>query len=120
MAKDDMEVIIYKILRYLYDCNKNGKVPTFSDMFSVIELPMISLSYLGRIVSELIEKGYISGCDVTNTKNGVLFHLAENAGITLDGVNYLHENSRMKKAERIAGKAFEILLNAVISAAFPV
>ena len=88
MAKDDMEVIIYKILRYLYDCNKNGKVPTFSDMFSVIELPMISLSYLGRIVSELIEKGYISGCDVTNTKNGVLFHLAEVAWITLDGGNY--------------------------------
>ncbi|MDD5986461.1 MAG: hypothetical protein PUC26_01360 [Eubacteriales bacterium] len=31
MAYDDMEVVMYKILRYLYLCNKKEKYPEFTD-----------------------------------------------------------------------------------------
>lgn len=119
MAANDMEMIVYKILKYLYDCNKKGKVPTFSDMFQMLEVPSIPQSYLGQILSELLDKGYISGCSVTQTKNGIAFQIREEAAITMDGVTYLHDNSVMKKLEKIAGKAFEIVLEATISAAMP-
>lgn len=32
MAKNDMEVIMYKILRYLYECMKTGKTPDLADI----------------------------------------------------------------------------------------
>ena len=116
MAKDDMLLIAYKILRYFYECNKAGKAPTFSDMFRVLELPGVSMNYLGRIVTELSQSGYIDGVRVTPTKSGNCIELKEEAGITLKGVDYLNENSVMKKAASFAGKGFEILIEAIISA----
>lgn len=117
MASDDMHLIIYKILRYLYDCNRQGKLPTFSDMFSVLELTGIPKSYLAQILTEMMDCKYITGCYVTVAKDITQFHMSENAGITISGVDYLNENSRMKKATEIAGRAFEIVLESVISAA---
>lgn len=32
MAKNDMEVIMYKILRYLYECMKTEKTPDLADI----------------------------------------------------------------------------------------
>ena len=32
MAKDDMRVIMYKILKYLYGCMKIGRHPALEDM----------------------------------------------------------------------------------------
>ncbi|MFQ9435582.1 MAG: hypothetical protein ACLR1R_04080 [Ruminococcus callidus] len=32
MAKNDMEVIMYKILRYLYECMKAGKTPDLANI----------------------------------------------------------------------------------------
>ena len=117
VPKDDMHLIIYKILRYLYDCNKHGKIPTFSDMFRVLELAEIPMSYLAQIISEMRNCGFITGCSVIITKDGTQFDLSEKAGVTMSGVEYLNENSRMKKAADIAGRAFEIVLETVIVAA---
>lgn len=114
MAKDDMHLLIYKILRYLYDCNKKGKTPLFSDMFYAAELSVIPLSYLAQIIEELINGGYIDGCEIIRTKDGTQFILTEEARVTMHGVEYLMENSRMKKAAEFAGKAFEILLSQII------
>lgn len=117
MPKDDMHLIIYKILRYLYDCNKQGKIPTFTDMFSVLELVRIPKSYLAQILTEIMDCGYITGCSVIVAKDVTQFSLCEDARVTISGVDYLNENSRMKKAAEIAGRAFEIVLDGVISAA---
>ena len=117
MAQNDMEVIVYKILRYLYACNKEGKIPTFSDMFNTLELSGVSQSYLGQILEEMADKNYIAGCIFRKTKGWAIITFADDARITLDGVSFLNENSRMKKAAEFAGRAFEILLESVISAA---
>ena len=114
MAKDDMHLIIYKILRYLYDCNKKGKTPYFSDMFAAAELTAIPQSYLAQIIEELINCAYIEGCTITKAKDVTQFSLSENARITMRGVEYLTENNRMRKAAEVAGKAFEILLSQFI------
>ena len=119
MEKDDMHLIVYKILRYLYGCNKQGKIPTFSDMFHVLELTRIPKSYLAQILNELADCGYIAGCSVTVTKDGTLITLADDARITMAGADYLNDNSRMKKAADVAGRAFELILEGVIACAMP-
>lgn len=120
MAKDDMHLIIYKILRYLYDCNKHGKVPVFTDLLQAIELPMIPQSYLAQILRELVDNGLIVGCHLTTTKDSTIICLSDTAQVTMKGVDYLAENSRMKKAAEVAGRAFELLLGVIISAAMPI
>lgn len=117
MAKNDMHLIIYKILRYLYDCNKQGKTPCFSDMFIAAELALLPKSYIAQILQELISCGYIDGCRVTITKDAPLIELSDKAYVTLKGAEYLAENSRMQKAAKVAGTAFEILLEGIIAAA---
>lgn len=116
MPKDDMHIIIYKILEYLYGCNKEGKATCFSDIFNLIELPNIPQSYLAQILQELIDNRYIANCSIIKTKDGIVFVLSE-ARITMSGIEYLKENSLMKKAREVLGKAFVILLETIIKGA---
>ena len=117
MANDDMLLLAYKILRYLYGCNRAGKVPAFSDLYRALELPGVPVSYLARILESLTGSGYISGCSVTVTKDATVITVSENAGLTLDGAAYLTENGRMQQAARAAGRVFEIVLDGVLAAA---
>lgn len=117
MAKDDMRVIMYKILRYLYRCNKEGIKPNFVDMCYNCKLYSIQKEYWAQIMLELIELGYIKGFIVISTKDGVNIQPKDTARITLSGVDYLEENSAMKKVKEFLGEAFEILLESIISLA---
>ena len=53
MAQNDMEVIMYKILSYLYECMKAGKRPRMEDMCCSCQMFQIPLSYWGTIMEEL-------------------------------------------------------------------
>lgn len=117
MPKDDMSLIVYKLLRYIYGCNKSGKATTFSEMFTALELGNIPQSYLAQILSELLNEGYVKGILITPTKSGTAITVTNEAYITLKGTDFLNENSRMKKAAEIAGKAFEVLLSGIVSMA---
>ena len=119
MAKNDMRLIIFKILKYLYGCNKAGKIPTFTDMLKVIELPAIPASYFRQIIEELIKCDYIDGIHIIATKNVGYINVSENARVTIEGVEYLQENSTMQKISAVAGKAFEVLIDDLTSAAMP-
>lgn len=119
MAKNDMHLIVYKILRYLYGCNKEGKVPTLTDMLKALELPTIPMSYIRQIIDELLKNGYIDGINIFETKDGTYIDVSEKAIVTIRGVDYLHDNGRLGKAASAAGKAFEVLVGAIISAAMP-
>lgn len=95
MASDDMHVVMYKILSYLYKCMKAGEDP---------DLRMISAGALGineryhsQIVLELIERGYVKGYRVTEVP-GAKTVMADNPYITMSGVEFLMENSMMSKA----------------------
>ena len=63
MAKDDMLLPAYKILRYLYGCNRRGKTPTFSDLYRTLELPGVPVSYLARIYFRLRRHSHEGGDD---------------------------------------------------------
>lgn len=115
MAKDDMDVIIYKILRYLYDCMKAGKTPMLEDMCCSCKLFNIPQSYWKYIIYELIKSGYVRGFIYSYTKDGLVVTMTDSVSITLDGVHFLEENKRMKKVKEFLGRSFEVVLDTVIS-----
>ena len=119
MAQDDIEVVMYKILKYLYECMKAGKKPRLEDICYDCQMFSISERYWYQIMRELIDNGYIKGFNIYATKDGDIIHMSDNAGITLKGREYLRDNSGMNEAKNIAGKAFEIVLESIIKALLP-
>ena len=114
MAKDDMDVIIYKILRYMYECLKAGRKPVLEDICYDCRLFSIPERYWESIIRELIDAGYVRGITYRITKSGLLIDMMDDASITLDGVHFLEENSGMAKAKQFLGNAFEIVLDTVL------
>ncbi|SDF30862.1 YjcQ family protein [Eubacterium pyruvativorans] len=115
MAKDDMFVIMYKILAYLYECMKRGKkanpenISWDSEMFSIPE------EYWKKILVELIENGYIKDVYVVNSigsRSGIKF--GTDPSVTMAGVQFLEENSMMAKAKSVLGSSFQTVLSRLI------
>ena len=70
MAKDDMEVIMYKILKYLYECMKKDISPQLEDFSWDSKLFHIPQNYWCKIIVTLVRKGYITGFKIIdNTKD---------------------------------------------------
>lgn len=97
MAYDDMHVIMYKILAYLYDCMKRGRD---------VDVNAISCDRLGinkrywvAIVIELAERELIKGAMIIRSDDTVDVSLFEPT-VTMSGVEFLMENSMMSKAKR--------------------
>ena len=59
MASDDMHVVMYKILKYLYECLKKGVEPNM-EMFDADALG-VNERYWTVIMQELMERGYVAG-----------------------------------------------------------
>ena len=97
MSHDDMHVIMYKILSYLYGCMKKGDEP---DPERIDNLKLgINLSYWTAIMVQLIERGYVKGYMVKNADNETSV-VPVRPTVTMDGVEFLMENSLMAKARR--------------------
>lgn len=116
MAKDDMRVIMYKILKYLYGCMKLGKRPVLEDMCCRSALFQIPEEYWKQIIAELSETGYVKGFIYTRTKDGLAVTMTDSASITLAGVEFLEENGSMAKVRQFLGGAFEIVLETILKA----
>lgn len=97
MAQNDMHVIMYRILAYLYACLKGGRdVDT-----NVISCDVLGINerYWLAIVTELVERGYVRGISITHADNHASAFLHDPT-ITMTGVEFLMENSMMAKARR--------------------
>lgn len=98
MAQDDYFVIVYQVLKYLYDCLKRGEKPEACHLkasrYSVPE------NYWSYIVISLINENYVAGIAPVQTKNGVVFDDLQDTIITPKGIEYLFENSLLEKAKR--------------------
>lgn len=114
MAKNDIEIIIYKILSYLYEKMKIGERPEFTDMCWDSQLMHIPEKYWKQVMMELIDKNFVKGFQYRYTKDGITVDQFGNAGITLEGREFLVNNSGMAKAKEFLGNAFEILLSQII------
>lgn len=97
MSQDDMHVIAYRILKYLYECMRRGEVPDGDMLAADGPLMHIPESYRASVFEELSERGLIRGVTVTGAYGGGRFVTLGDPRITLDGVEYLNENSMMRK-----------------------
>jgi len=95
MANDDYFKIVYFILTELYDAMKKGRDVDFKliskEYFNIPE------SYLLEIWASILDKGYAKGYSVREVGRNIYISGLNNAKITMDGVEYLENNSTMKK-----------------------
>ena len=98
MAQDDMFVVMYKVLAYLYDCMKKGVEPRPSMLANNGDMLNIEESYWARIMKELVDHGYVDGVVVLGTWQGDLIVKFNHPVVTMEGVEFLQENSKMQKA----------------------
>lgn len=110
MAKDDYYVIVYQILSYLYRSLKEGtevdpKMLTFDG-----HLFKINERYWLYIMKNLINDGYIDGCQVVIAwKKGITLSGLEDVMITPKGIDYLCDNKTIKRAYEFAKDNLQIL-----------
>lgn len=106
MGKDF--TVIYKILKEL---DRNAGNEDF-------DLAMVGADRLGvaearweQIIIELAANGYIAGVSYTQTLEDKFPHLAHpiTPRITLKGMEYLSENSAMKKAGRVISGVIDVV-----------
>lgn len=114
MAKDDMEVIMYKLLRYFYECMKHDITPDLQKYGWKSELFDIPKGYWCRIIHILVEKKLITGFDVIKSKDGIQIQTDPPIAITYEGREFLRDNSGMKKAEEFCKDTFDTVLSAAI------
>lgn len=97
MAIDDMHVVMYRILSYLYECMKRDAAPDWTRCgYEYLGIPR---GYWTRIMTELIGRGYIAGVKSISADNEREFYPVA-PEVTMAGVEFLMENSLMQRAMR--------------------
>lgn len=114
MAHDDFDVIAYKVLSYVYGCMKAGKEVDIDKAWELAGCP--PEDYWKAILSSLQSNGLIR---VNDARYDILGEVITpgSCAITLEGALYVRDNSKMQKAAKLVGKAFEKTLAATIAAA---
>ncbi len=113
MAPDDFSVIAYKILSYAYGCLKSGVEPSWA---KAQELAGCNTVYFCAVISSLADSGYIGSTKAFRDMNGDLLEWSEPLRVTLEGAEFVANNSTMGRAKQFLGKAWEGVLAAAISA----
>lgn len=94
MAKDDYFVLVYRVLKYLYECFKAGEKPE-TEVFGPEALG-INNGYWVNLIESMVNEGYIIGIAFTSGK--ARSAKVYDARITQKGIEYLQDNSKMQKA----------------------
>lgn len=98
--------IIYKILKQL---EKSMDYDEFDMDFVSAEYLKISENRWIRIWEMLSKEGYVDGVNIKYGSWGNVVLSVSNPRITLKGIEYLHENSLMKKAANIAKGIIDVV-----------
>lgn len=114
MAKDDMEVVMYKILEYLYACTKHDKKPELTKYGWSSELLDINKAYWCKVIATLARMGMIEGFSIVSTKDGVHIQVEPPVSITYEGTLFLKENSGMQRAKEFCKDTFPTLLSSAL------
>lgn len=100
MSKNDYHVLAYRLLAYLYACLKDGTQPDMEYLqYNTKDFP-IGEDYWNYLLCSLLESGYIRGAEVVQMPRIPQPRVKVIAAlqITPMGIEYLLENSMMKKA----------------------
>ena len=99
MAKDDHNIIIFKILVYLYAVFKGTEVFDQVSFDKAIGRKDINEDYLFRLYKMMSDEGFIEKLSFKKVWGGDFIPLFDESDITITykGIRYLEENDSMKK-----------------------
>lgn len=99
MAKNDYDVILYKILVYLYACMKRKVIFDRDVLYGHVCKGAGNENYLVDIFRMAQEEGHTEGLVFTKAwgSDYMLVNDVDNMKITPSGIRYLKENDRMKR-----------------------
>ena len=104
MSKDDYHVLAYRLLSYLYQCLKNGEEVDEAQIYwdEAHRTDKGNERYWNYILKHLTDDGYIEGISFLPVLGGEAKpRITAAVAITPKGIEYLEENSMMKKAYRV-------------------
>ena len=109
MSASDFSVVSYKVLAFLYQCIKDGVKPTYEKAEEITEVNRV---YWETVLSDLVDRGFVKA-NVIKPSDSTRYG---DVRITSDGVDYLEENPKMRKAKEFLGSAFDVALHVAIEA----
>ncbi len=109
MASDDFDVIQFKVLTYLYQCIKGGVNPSPEQAQAFAKVNPV---YWSAVLGDLRDHGYVKA-DRLAFVDGERY---SNIRITSEGVEFLRESPRMRRAREFLGSAFDAVLHVAIEA----
>ena len=112
MAKDDYYVLAYRLLAYLYACLKEGEKPDPEYFKAGTEKFPIGEEYWNYLFIHLCEDGYIEGIRITKRLQNMVSIRTCDIAITPKGIEFLQENTSMKKALQFLKEIKEAILGA--------
>lgn len=116
MSKDDYFYIVYKILKYLYKQLKCGNTVVYDeDFINALELERIDVTYWEYIIKSLFDEQYVQGDMIERhyIDSDVPTLEIETLQITPKGIEYLQENSNMKKVAEFLKDATNIITSII-------
>lgn len=101
MANNDYHVIVYKVLKYLYECLKSGNKPSLEYLSCGSRDFPVESEYWTYIIRNLYENGFVTGVrETTVLGKGRVYDMDVSVEITPKGIEYVLENSTMAKAKK--------------------
>ncbi|SFI35661.1 YjcQ protein [Pseudobutyrivibrio sp. OR37] len=99
MARDDYNVIVFKILVYLYAVMKNNRIFNQKEFDKAIGRKDINEEYLLRVYKLMEDEGLIKNALFAEVWGNDLIALFEEKDliITAQGIRYLEDNDKMKE-----------------------
>lgn len=99
MARDDYNVIVFKILVYLYAVMKNNRIFVQKEFDKAIGRKDINEEYLLRVYKLMEDEGLIKNALFAEVWGNDLIALFEEKDliITAQGIRYLEDNDKMKE-----------------------
>lgn len=109
MAKDDYFTLVAKVLVYLYARLKGKeKTPPAQYLHPMSKDFPVSEDYFDYVLNEMMEHNYIR-LDITKAWGGEIVNKdIDNIQITQEGIEYLKDNSTMRKLVNVIPMASEI------------
>lgn len=103
MPKDDYDVVVFKILTYLYACLKRKITFDERTFDEAICRNCIHDMYFSDIIRMMKKDGYIENVTITRAwgNDYIISSQLEDMRITSAGIDYLKENSKMNKIKDI-------------------
>lgn len=109
MAADDFDVVVFKVLSYLYQCIKAGVEPNPD---KAQEFAKINPVYWRAIISDLVDRKLVAAT-VLKTMGETRYY---DLRITSAGVDYLGESPKMRKVKEFLGAALDVAVHVAVEA----